>query len=214
MNFDLVAQAPPGRLRRNPFQFLGRLHDKVAWNTGAFLAAWEAQSQLASLAYLGLVAFSTLWVALPVMLTWSLIATVAFCHARERGYPNLLTAQELPKGRQRGFLWYAMGSAIRAWLSGFQAFIFARCSSFLLVEREQAGRLHRGMKYMVLGLGMTLFGVTTAEHMLRRVGYTGKKLARVGLIGPFLNVPYRILLSAAVIHLVRDGLGLLQGPVI
>lgn len=206
MNLDLVARSPENILsQRTERRFL----PNVEWSNAAFIVFWEGQSQVASLAYIGLVAFSSIWVALATMLVWSLVATVFFCAARERGYPNILTSK-MPARRTGSHLaWFAMSSVGRAWLAGFHAFIFARCSSFLLTDFESACRVRRFMRLPVLAVGLTMFGVSTAEHLLRSAGYTGARLTRLGLIGPFLNVPYRVLLSAAVIALVKDSVNIL-----
>jgi len=89
---------------------------------------------------------------------------------------------------------------VRVWLAGFQAFVFSRASRRVLTGRRRAR--NRLVRVGLLGVGLTLFGVTTAEHLLRRAGYRGDHLLRLCLIGPFLNVPYRTFLSAAVTHAV------------
>src|SRR5688500_11065321 len=85
-NLDLVAGQSQGMRLQSPVR--KALARGVPWNVAAFLALWEVQSQVATVAYIGLVAFTSLWVTLGAMLAWSLVATVIFCYARERGYPN------------------------------------------------------------------------------------------------------------------------------
>jgi hypothetical protein len=157
------------------------------------------QSQLATLLLVTLVAFASIWIALATMLAWSLIASVAYWHARERGLPDLVTVQKPRTGNgPSAFLRHAAGSAIKVWFVGLHNLVFARFAA--LAMNGLPCRSTRWRRLAVLSLGMTLFGVTTAEHLLRRAGFSGASLLRRGLIGPFLNVPYRIFLSAAVMH--------------
>jgi hypothetical protein len=145
-----------------------------------------------------LVAFASILVALGVMLVWSLIATIVFCCARERGYPNMLTAEEW-RPNARATARFAALSVCKAWLAGFQAFAYARMVNALLIPGRR-GLTARLARYGVLAVGMTLFGVTMTEHLLRCAGYSGARLVWYGLLGPFLNVPYRVLLSAMFVH--------------
>ncbi len=133
------------------------------------------------------------------MLAWSLVAHVLYHHARERGLPDLVTIKRPERGGGPfRFIRHAAGSAIRVWFVGLHNLLFARVACTVL--RGGNGFAARTRRIGVLGLGMTLFGVTTAEHLLRRAGFSGSSLLYRGLIGPFLNVPYRIFLSAAVVH--------------
>jgi len=43
---------------------------------------------------------------------------------------------------------------------------------------------------------MTLFGVSTLDHLLRQAGFEGKRLLYAGFVGPLLNVPFKLLLAA------------------
>ncbi|HEX5140646.1 MAG TPA: hypothetical protein VFX19_06865 [Dehalococcoidia bacterium] len=207
MNLDLVAEArqdalPLPSTTRKPISL------SVPWNSAAFLAIWEVQSHIATIAYVGLVAFTSIWVALVTMLCWSLVATVLFCAARERGYPNVLSCPPCPRTRPgMATAWYAASSVGRALLGGIQAFVFTRFSGALVNDRPAKG-LRIVARRAVLALGMTLFGASVTEHLLRSAGYSGRKLVRMGLLGPFLNVPYRILVSAAVVALLNSTLGL------
>ena len=203
MNLDLAARHPHSFLRHVPA--LERLSN-VAWRKAAFIGVWEGQSHLASLAYVGLVAFASIWVALGAMLVWSLIATVAFCTARERGYPNLLSSVNAPRRGASNIISYAALSLLRAWLAGMNAFIYSRCSGSLITARSGSCRARRLARVGALAVGLTLFGASSAEHLLRTAGYTGKRLVRMSLIGPFLHVPYRVMVSAAVVALVTDAL--------
>jgi hypothetical protein len=181
-------------------QVLGRrrLLQGVAWHKAAFLVGWEVQSHLSSITLIALVAFTSIWVALPVMLVWSMIATVAYCHAREHGYPSLLAEEEW-RPTASGAASFAARSAVKAWFAGFHAFAYARIATSLL-SPARSGLRARLTRIAVLVLGMTLFGVSAAEHLLRRAGYQGRRLMQLGLLGPVLNVPYRVLLSAMVLH--------------
>lgn len=204
MNLDLAARQPQTLLRRAPgFE---KLTD-VAWNKAAFVVLWEGQGHLASLAYVALVAFANIWVAFGAMFAWSMLATIVFCTARERGYPNLLTDMSRPRLQPGHVARYAVGSFLRAWLAGLNAFLYSRCSSFVLAEKTGCCKARRLARVGVLGVGLTLFGVTAAEHLLRKAGYSGRNLLRMSLIGPFLHVPYRVMVSAAVVALFTDALG-------
>jgi hypothetical protein len=207
VNLDLVVvRESPTLLRRHP---LIEKVSTIAWHKAAFVLLWEGQSQVSTVAYLGLVAFGPLWLAFAVMLVWSLIATVFFCAARERGYPNLLTMNALPQPQVSAkAAWMVLGTVLRAWITGLNAFLFARASNAFLLEKEGCCRARRLARFGVLGVGLIFFGVTSAEHLLRTSGYQGRRLLQLSLIGPFLNVPYRVLLSAAFVALVTDALNL------
>jgi hypothetical protein len=206
VNLDLVAGQPQGsalaRPVRRPFA------KSLPWNVAAFLALWEVQSQLATIAYVGLIAFTSWWVTLAAMLTWSLVATIAFWYARERGYPNILNAMKCPHS-DTGIkvAWHAVTSLFSAVVGGVHAFVYTRCASALLSDRA-AGRQRRFLRRLVLLVGMTMFGVTVAEQLLRAAGYSGRRLLHMAWIGPFLNVPYRVVLSAVFVALLNSTFGL------
>jgi len=171
----------------------------LAISDAAFVVGWEVQSQVATLVLVTLVAFVSIWAALATMLVWSLVATIGYCHARECGLPDLVTIQKPKPGHGTGtFIRHAAGSAVKVWFIGLHNLVFARLAGTALSGLPC--RSTRWRRLAVLALGMTLFGVTTAEHLLRRAGFNGGSLVRRGLLGPFLNVPYRIFLSAAVMH--------------
>jgi hypothetical protein len=142
------------------------------------------------------------------MLVWSLVATIVCCNARRRGFPDLLARYDCPTNtrrpevRLRSSAWFV----VRIWLAGVQAFIFSRTFRRHLTGRRRTSK--RLFRVALLGAGLTLFGVTTAEHLLRRAGYRGDQLMRLCLIGPFLNVPYRAFLSAAVTHAAWSAAGI------
>jgi hypothetical protein len=180
---------------RPPFHLVKDL----SLSDAAFVVGWEVQSQLSTITLVTLIAFLSIWVALATMLIWSLIAHFVYVFAREHGMPSLVTVQA-PK-TDRGpstFLRHAAGSAVRVWFVGLHNMIFAHVACSVL--RGGGGFGRRARRIAILGLGMTLFGVTTAEHLLRRAGFSGSSLRYRGMIGPFLNVPYRIFLGAAVMH--------------
>jgi hypothetical protein len=171
----------------------------------AFIVAWEAQSQVASVAFVAFVAFGSVWLALPVMLAWALLATGVYSVARSRGCPDILERKRCAAHATISDRLLASAfSAFKIWCAGFQAFAFSRASC-LVIRRRRCAR-DRLMRFGVLALGLTLFGVSTAEHLLRHAGYRGAALLRLSLIGPFLNVPYRTLLSAAVAHAIWSSL--------
>ena len=201
MNLDLAARSTLALPRRS------RLPEKlssVAWHKAAFLVFWEGQGHLSSITCVALVAFANIWLAFVAMFVWSVLATLLFCAARERGYPNLLTELKAPERRSGRLAWYTMRSVMRAWFAGLNAFVYSRCSRLLLVQKEGCCKARRIARVGVLGLGLTLFGVTSAEHLLRTAGYTGGRLLRRSLIGPFLHVPYRLMVSAAVLAVMTD----------
>lgn len=148
---------------------------------------------------MSLIAFVSIWAALATMLVWSLIAHFAYVSARERGLPDLIRVQAPKTGHGPStFLRHAAGSAVRVWFVGLHNMVFAHVACSVL--RGGNGFTRRAKRIGILGLGMTLFGVTTTEHLLRRAGFSGSSLKYRGMIGPFLNVPYRIFLGAAVMH--------------
>ena len=182
---------------------------ELPWHEAAFVVGWELQSQIATVAFITLVALVSIWLALAVMLVWSVIATIAYCRAREMGYPSMLTESQARAGsRVHSTIKGAAFSFLKAWLAGFQAFAYSRVARYALVQ-ENPCRLRRALRLLVLGVGLTLFGVTTAEHLLRKAGFTGTQLVRLGLIGPFLNVPYRLLISAGIVKFATSLVGYL-----
>lgn len=191
-------QAPALR-RTSPLSFVRSL----SLNDAAFVVAWEVQSQIATVVLFSLIAFVSIWAALFTMLAWSMLAHVVYHHARERGLPDLVTVQAPKRGcGPSTFVRHAAGSAVRVWFVGLHNLVFARVAcSVLRGGNDFAGSARR---IGILTLGMTLFGVTTAEHLLRRAGFSGSSLLYRGMLGPLLNVPYRIFLSAAVVHAVMS----------
>jgi hypothetical protein len=186
--------------RQTPLGFLR----SVSVNDAAFVVAWEVQSQLATIVMFSLIAFVSIWASLATMLAWSVIACIIYHHARERGLPDLVTVEAPKRGYgPSAFVRHAAGSAVRVWFVGLHNMVFARVACSVL--RGGDGFEARARRAGILGLGMTLFGVTTAEHLLRRAGFKGSALLYRGLLGPFVNVPYRIFLSAAVMHAAMSG---------
>jgi hypothetical protein len=169
-----------------------------------FLTAWELQSQAATVVLIALVALGPVWAALGVMIAWALIATSIYHYARRRGLPDLLDARwSKPPTTSllqwRRWLGATMISAARAWLAGIQPYLYC-----LAVRRLLSGSAHgwpmRLARMLVLAVGLTLFGVTAVHHLLRRSGLSEQKVLRYSLLGPFLNVPYRTLLSVIVLN--------------
>ncbi len=160
-----------------------------------FVVVWKAQSILASIAFIGLVAFGSLLLALPIMLAWAFAATCVYFFARSRGYPDLLETAPLASDACMGQRARSMAySCAKVWFSGVNAFVYTRAS------RNALSPSHRGwrnvLRWGVLSLGLMFFGVATSEHLLRRAGFRGRQLLQLSLAGACLNVPYRILLSA------------------
>ncbi len=161
-----------------------------------FSAAWAAQSRLASIAIFAFIAFSSLWATMAVMLVWSVAATLAYFLARRCGVPDLLESRLQPASadRLRASATTAISTALRIMLVGPAAFIYTR---LIKLEAPGACPRRRACHAMVLGTGLTLFGVTTTHYVLRKSGLEGGQLLRASFLGSLLNVTYRTLFSAA-----------------
>jgi hypothetical protein len=178
------------------------IQEPPVWRGVGMVAAWEAQSQLATMVMVALVAMVSAWWAFGIMLAWSLIATVVYDHARKRGLPDLLErGDEQEEPSRRGFaasLVAAATSAVKVWLVGVQAFVYSRTLGRVFNTPARCWRT-RLARSTVLGLGLTLYGVTTCHHLLRRAGYSDGGVLRLSLVGSLLNVSYRVLLGAIII---------------
>jgi hypothetical protein len=179
------------------------LRARVPWNDVGFVAAWEVQSRAATIAMIALVAFVSIWVALGAMIVWSLVATSTYHNALQRGRPDLLKNTWLTS-ESRGvplldWIGAAIRSVLRACLAGVQPFLYCQAFSRILSRPSTCRRTSLG-RTAILGVGLTLFGVTTCHHLLRAAGYPDARVLRLSFLGPFLNVPYRVLLSAFVVH--------------
>ena len=175
-----------------------------------FVTAWEMQSQLAAFTGLALVAFAPLLAAMAVMIAWSLAATCLYAYARRKGLPDLLDARfARPRGASRRW-WSWLGSTgltlAKTWVAGLQPFLYSRTFCRVLARPCHGWRV-RTARIAVLGVGLTLFGVTTAHHILRKAGLSEDKVLRVSFVGSVLNVSYRVLLSAIVIRTAMGVLG-------
>lgn len=173
---------------------------------GGFLAFWQVQSKIATLVMFPLIAVSV-WLALAVMLVWSLTATVVYFQARQRGVPDLLSCPASTANRAALRTGQVLGAV---WLVGFNAFAFANVVRPLL-RRPCRSRLSHVSRGVVLGAGLTLFGVTMNQHMLQVAGFSGGRLLFVSTLGSFLNVPYRIFSGALTLHLLLGFISL-QAP--
>jgi hypothetical protein len=181
---------------------LAGLRQRINFTEVGFVAAWELQSYIATLVLVALVGLLSPWAALVVMLVWSVVAALVYYAARARGLPNPLEHAEEVRARPlqaHGVCAAVAVSLLKAWLAGAQAFLYSRTVCRAL-SRPAASRPRRLYRAGVVGLGLTLFGVTAADHILRRAGYSGGSLLRLSLVGPLLNVPYRVLLSALVVE--------------
>jgi hypothetical protein len=181
-----------------------------------FVAAWELQSQFSTVVLVGLVAFAPLSICLGVMIAWSLLATVVYFVARRRGLPDLLeigqpnlSRASRPSSRLFGLLLLFL---IKLWFVGFQAYVYSRTLCPLLDRREKRGVSNRLAWLGVVGMGLTMFGVSASQHMLGRAGFQPRQALTLGFAGSFLNVPYRVLLSATVVHTTLSLLHLLTSP--
>src|SRR5262245_31452287 len=112
--------------------FVVSLRQRLPWCDALVAAVWQVQSRLAALALIGLVALANVWVALAVMLTWSLLATIAFFHMRRLG---LATSLDMAHKSHRTVGWAtkAYHSAITLSLVGWQAFCYNRAFCPLLL---------------------------------------------------------------------------------
>lgn len=165
-----------------------------ALRRGGFLAGWQLQSKLATFALFALLTVSV-WAALLVTLAWSLAATVVYYTARKRGVPDFLASCESKCRVSR--TGQVLGGV---WLVGINAFAFANVVRPLL-RNKPICRRSRLTRLLVLGTGLTLFGVTINQHMLQVAGYSGARLLSLSVLGAFLNVPYRIFCGALTLHL-------------
>jgi hypothetical protein len=168
-----------------------------------FLTAWEVQSQVATACLLMLVVFVPLWCAVSLMIVWSLAATFAYHQARLRGLPDLLatTWQRPPTASAKWGTWlYGTSfSLLKAWAAGLQPLLFARAFGTVLARPAQTWS-RSVLRCAIVFVGCTLFGVTAAHHLLARLGLERRLLLRFSLVGPFLNVPYRVVLSAFTVN--------------
>jgi hypothetical protein len=180
------------------------------WRDGAFVAGWELQSQVSSIVLVAFARFGSLNSAIPVMLLWSLLTTLVFHHARLAGRPDLLerTSWGTRSRVLRVRLLSAGWSALKAWLAGIQAFIYTRVFRGVIATEAHCLR-SKVSRFTVLGVGLTIFGVPTAHHLLRTAGYQRQTLLRLGFLAACLNVPFRVVASGIVVNLT---LGLLPLP--
>ncbi len=176
------------------------------WAGVGFAALWEVQSQLATVTLFVLLAVVPFLAVLAVMLTWSLVATVAYHLGRQRGLPDLLGTTTLRRDRPRASLfdWLRFGgaSAAKVWLAGIQPFVYSR-TFCLVLGRRARGWPMRAARLAVLATGLTLFGVTSSHHMLRRAGFSGNRVLTLGFVGSVLNVSYRLVLGAVIVNALR-----------
>jgi hypothetical protein len=161
---------------------------------GSFLAFWQVQSKLGTLALFALLAISV-WLALGVIMVWSIAATFAYYTARQRGVPDFLAVSSSNcRATKTGHM---LGGI---WLVGISAFAFANVIRPLL-RSTAICRRSRLTRVAILATGLTLFGVTINQHMLQVAGFQGPKLLSLSVFGTFLNVPYRIFCGALTLHL-------------
>jgi hypothetical protein len=180
----------------------GYLPEQGLWHDIGFAAVWEAQSQFSALVLVALLAFASFWTTLIVMLAWSLLATMVYFYGRSRGLPDLLEISRPKKSARSRWLsriTATLVTGVKAWFAGIQPFLYSHACTPLL-NSKASSRHMRAARYTTLGLGLTLFGVTAAHHILRKAGYSGSQVLHLGFVGSFLNVPYRILLGSIVIN--------------
>ena len=180
----------------------GYLPQTGLWHEIGFAAVWEVQSQIATVALVTLLAFVSIWTTLIIMLAWSLLATMVYLYGRSRGLPDLMEISR-PKEWRRSS-WFTRIKAtvvtgVKAWLAGVQAFLYSHACSRVILSRG-GSRPMQAARYAALGVGLTLFGVTAAHHILRKAGYSGSQVLHLGFLGSFLNVPYRILLGGVMVN--------------
>src|SRR5690349_6337131 len=98
---------------------------RESWPTIGWVAAWEAQSYLATLTLVTLLTLVSFWAALAVMVTWSMIASQVYPVARKRGLPDLLEHKPACKNSRRCVTTSALnvGALVaRVWITGLQSF--------------------------------------------------------------------------------------------
>jgi hypothetical protein len=184
-----------GRLTETP-EGESRLAGLVASSRNrraAALVAWNLQAQLSTVALLSLLALFSVWTALAVMVVWSAISTVVYVHGRRRGLPDIFG-----RPRQSCRARSAVISLGQACVGGVQPFVYTRTLCHL-IETPAKGLRSRVSRLAILGVGLTLFGVTATHHLLQRAGYEGRDLLHYSLLGAVLHAAYRILLSGALI---------------
>ncbi len=169
---------------------------RTAVKLGTLVACWQIQSKLAALTLLLLVAVSVWW-ALLVMLAWSIVATTAYVVARERGVPDILALSAPTSSGPRR----AGTSLGQLWLVGLNAFVFARVFRPFL-ERPAESLPRRTGRLLLMAAGLTVFGVTIAQHLLYHAGFRGPQLLLFGVLGSVLNVPFRVLCGTMTVQLV------------
>ena len=175
-----------------------------------FLTVWEVQSQLATACLILLIVVVPVWCAVAVMILWSLGATVAYHQARIHGLPDLLSSS-WHKPPAAGAMWgqWIVGtsfSLVKAWAAGLQPFLFTRAFGSFLLQPGRSWPRHV-IRVAIVAVGCTLFGVTAAYHLLGRLGLERQALLRFSLAGPFLNVPYRVVLGALAFNGIGYALG-------
>jgi hypothetical protein len=166
------------------------------------VTVWEAQSQLATVVLITLVAFAPLVATLAVMVCWSLVATFAYYHARLRGLPDVFDTRwsRPPPHAGRWLRWFmnTTVSFVKAWLAGVQPYLYAKAVSGFLAR--PAVRLRtRIYRAAVLTAALILFGVTAAHHLLRQAGLPDRNVLPLCCVGSVLNVTYRVVLSAIIV---------------
>jgi len=185
--YDLAAEEAYRQSVRQNFYYAG------------LLTLWEVQGQIAAFVLLALVAIAPIWVGAAIMILWSLLATSVYAWGRLRGLPDTLESKwsrpTLSRGRWQAWARATGLSAVKTWLAGISPFIYTRAFVPFLARPATCRRLQVA-RYAVLGIGLTLFGVTTAHHLLRKAGLPERHALRLSFVGPFLNVPYRIFASA------------------
>jgi hypothetical protein len=171
------------------------------------LTAWELQSQLATIALVALVAFVPILAAIGIMITWAMIATLAYYVGRQHGFPDLLetrwSAPPVARKEWRRWVGSTLVSLVKTWVAGIQPYIYTRI--FCPVLARPVRRWYTGIvRFLVLTIGLTLFGVTATHHLLKRAGFGERAILRYSLVGPLLNVPYRVVFSAVLLNAVLN----------
>jgi hypothetical protein len=165
----------------------------------AFIAGWEIQGHLSTLTFVALLGLGSLVVATLVTLAWSIVMTVVYHRARLDGRPDLLEqatwhhGSSLLRMKLMGTAW----TVVKAWLAGFQAFAYSRTFGRTLQVREVCMR-RRLVRIAVLALGLTLFGVPTAHHLLSKAGYEDAGLLGLGFVAAVLHVSYRAIVGGVI----------------
>jgi len=153
---------------------------------------------------LSLIALAPIWAGLLLMALWSMATTVIYIWTREHGCPDILEIRLKRAESDPGLSPRAVAaSAVKVWFAGIHVVAFAKLAHPFVHTRRMRlpGRV---LRVVLLAAGMTLFGVSTTEHLLRRAGFRGDRLVRFALIGPLVHIPFAFFAGHALFEWLMD----------